>query len=116
MLEHLRRWEARIGEPITVVSLEPYWKAQGMFVVQFTTPLACEEPAEALFRAMTAASRIHPHWQTTGPSEHEGGKWEFRGMTRNDPHGYELIQIWVRNYESAPWPPDETEGSEPPAA
>jgi hypothetical protein len=87
-----------------------------MFVVQFTTPLDCEEPAAAIFRAMCAASRIHPRWQSTGPSEHEGGRWELSGMTRDDPQGYELIQFWVRNYESAPWQPAETEGPEPSAA
>jgi hypothetical protein len=87
-----------------------------MFVVQFTTPLGCEEPAEALFRAMTAASRIQPHWQTTGPSAYESGKWEFSGMTRDDAHGYELIQFDVRNYKPSAWPPPETEGSERPEA
>lgn len=116
VMEHLQRWEARIGEPVTLVSLERYWKDAGMFVVDFTTPLKCEDPAEAIFRTMLAAARIHPHWQTTGPAEYEGGRWEFSGMSVDKPRGYELITLELRNYEPAPWHPPETEGSEPPAA
>jgi hypothetical protein len=115
VMEHLQRWEARVGEPITLVSLQRYWKDAGMFVVDFTTQIGYQ-PAEAIFRTMLAASRIQPHWQTTGPSEYEDGRWEFSGMGVDKARGYELITFEVRNYEPSSWPPAETEGLEPPAA
>lgn len=98
----LNRVAEALGVPAEQSSMEPYWKEPTTTEARFRTALGAESPAEAVFGLLLQAGRLSSGWQTSGPQEYEGDRWEFEALSAS---GFRISGVnWVlcrtTNFES----------------
>lgn len=54
-----------LGEPLTLLTYERYWKIPELAEVRMTSPLDAQKPQEAVFRTLLTAQRIAGPWSVT---------------------------------------------------
>jgi hypothetical protein len=94
----LQRVGAALGREVTRERCERYWKDRRLFDLHFSSPLHEPDIRSAVFQALLHCQALMPHWTVTGPTQYEGGHWEFQGSSVNEVTGIVMIEFWTANF------------------
>ena len=65
---------------VTIVNFERNHDDPDLFRVDMTTALGVNTIQEAIFESLRICEPIAMWWTVNGPTEYEGGRWEFIGL------------------------------------
>jgi hypothetical protein len=99
----LARLSEALGLAVEASETEPYWKDPAVTQARFRTALNASSPAEAVFGVLLQGSRVSSGWQTSGPQEYEGNRWEFEALSASGSRisGVDWMVCRTANFEDA---------------
>jgi hypothetical protein len=94
----LKRFGAALDREVILERCERYWKDRRLFDLHVSSPLHEPDIRDAIFQTLRLCQAIIPHWTITGPTQYEGGHWEFHGSSANEATGLVMVEFWVANF------------------
>jgi hypothetical protein len=94
----LQRVGAALGREVILERCERYWKDRRLFDLHFSSPLHVPDIRGAVFQTLLHCQVLMSHWTVTGPTQYEGGLWEFHGSSVNEATGIVMIEFRVANF------------------
>ncbi|MFJ8261014.1 hypothetical protein ACIQ4I_03500 [Rummeliibacillus sp. NPDC094406] len=85
---------------LEIVSIEPYWKEDNMFVVESSYSLDLNKPELAVFITLRVVNILGDDIRIEGPNIYENGLLDFSGQCCDSRiPGVELISFSIDNFE-----------------
>ena len=96
----LRRIEKALGREISMVTIAPSRRDEGLFEIVFTSPLGIERVQDAVFESLRQGDKLSYEWSVRPPQDYKGGKWDFAASAtrRLRISGIEALDFEIANY------------------
>ena len=73
----VKRFKDRIGDNITVLEIEPYWKDKTHFRVEAETDIGEVNLPQALLKTLLLCNKVAHGWNVRGPHLYDNDLWDF---------------------------------------